>query len=206
MFAVLALAPVLVMAGCAPYLQDRTSDLLDSFTFTSEAGSIGASVQAGPAGLGLNTVQPVLVRHNSFGLSGGRLGLVKIEESTLVVWRAQHVYAEPLEERHKGFSTESIFPVPYLWQQVDYDARERNLAPRYTQIELAAGFIGGWRLGANPGEWLDFLLGWAGLDLYGDDVAVREAKGREREQTVPDPGKGPDEGERRTPDVNPRNS
>ena len=41
----------------------------------------------------------------------------------------------------------------------------------YTQIEVAAGAGGSVRLGFNPGELLDFLFGWLGADLYGDDQA-----------------------------------
>ena len=42
---------------------------------------------------------------------------------------------------------------------------------RWTQIEVAAGLLGGVRLGFNPGELLDLLLGFFGVDLYDDDVA-----------------------------------
>ncbi|OVE81243.1 hypothetical protein BVY04_03710 [bacterium M21] len=44
--------------------------------------------------------------------------------------------------------------------------------PYLTQIEAAAGFGAGIRLGVNPGEFLDFLLGWFGLDPYCDDLGV----------------------------------
>ncbi len=45
---------------------------------------------------------------------------------------------------------------------------------RWTQFEVAAGLLGGVRLGFNPGELLDFLLGFFGADLYGDDLARGE--------------------------------
>ena len=45
---------------------------------------------------------------------------------------------------------------------------------RWTQIEVAAGLFGDVRLGFNPGELLDFLLGFFGADLYGDDIARGE--------------------------------
>lgn len=38
-----------------------------------------------------------------------------------------------------------------------------------TQCDLVLGLGYSIRLGANPGELLDFLLGWAALDIYGDD-------------------------------------
>ena len=37
-------------------------------------------------------------------------------------------------------------------------------------MEVAAGLVGGIRLGFNPGELLDFIMGFLGLDLYGDDL------------------------------------
>ncbi|MDE0838730.1 MAG: hypothetical protein OSB41_06700 [Kiritimatiellae bacterium] len=40
----------------------------------------------------------------------------------------------------------------------------------YTQMELAVGVGLTLRLGFNPGELLDLLLGFASLDLYGDDL------------------------------------
>jgi len=42
-------------------------------------------------------------------------------------------------------------------------------APYYSQIEVAAGILLTVRVGVNPGEFLDFLLGWTGIDIYGDD-------------------------------------
>ena len=38
-----------------------------------------------------------------------------------------------------------------------------------TQCELAAGLGPTVRLGFNPGELVDFILGWTTLDIYGDD-------------------------------------
>ena len=39
-----------------------------------------------------------------------------------------------------------------------------------TQIDLVGGFIGTARIGFNVGEFLDFALGWATIDIYGDDL------------------------------------
>jgi hypothetical protein len=40
----------------------------------------------------------------------------------------------------------------------------------YTQIEVVGGFIGTLRVGINPGEMADLLLGIFGLDIYKDDL------------------------------------
>jgi hypothetical protein len=42
--------------------------------------------------------------------------------------------------------------------------------PYYTQIEVAAGLYRGIRLGINPGEILDFILGWTTIDIFDDDL------------------------------------
>jgi len=49
-------------------------------------------------------------------------------------------------------------------------------APCYTQIEAVFGLGFTVRAGFNPGELLDFLLGWFGIDIYGDDLEARKLK------------------------------
>ena len=48
--------------------------------------------------------------------------------------------------------------------------------PSWTHLEAAAALGVGVRLGFNPGELLDFLLGFFGADLYGDDLARGEGE------------------------------
>jgi hypothetical protein len=43
--------------------------------------------------------------------------------------------------------------------------------PYYTDVRISIGLGPAVTLGANPGELLDFLLGWFGIDIYGDDKA-----------------------------------
>jgi len=40
----------------------------------------------------------------------------------------------------------------------------------YTQLELAAGLLLTLRIGFNVGEFTDFLLGWAHIDILSDDT------------------------------------
>ncbi len=102
----------------------------------------------------------------------------------------------------------SIIPSPRQWRGKLYHARSpfgtqgdlqkrRNLlkgnkknsegssdflAPLsyYTDIQLSIGLYFGLRIGLNPGELLDFLLGWTTLDFMGDDgpydPALKELK------------------------------
>ena len=46
----------------------------------------------------------------------------------------------------------------------------RGSAALYTQMEVVVGLGGTLRLGFNPGELLDFILGWATIDIYNDDL------------------------------------
>ena len=41
---------------------------------------------------------------------------------------------------------------------------------KYTDIEVTAAVIGGFSIGINPGELLDLLAGFFGLDIYRDDL------------------------------------
>jgi len=50
----------------------------------------------------------------------------------------------------------------------------------YTQIDAFAGALGGLRVGFNPGELVDFLLGWTTLDIYNDDLGARQSEGNHR--------------------------
>ena len=44
-----------------------------------------------------------------------------------------------------------------------------------TQIEVAAGLGGTLRLGFNPGELLDFILGFTTIDIFNDDLEKRKS-------------------------------
>jgi hypothetical protein len=51
-----------------------------------------------------------------------------------------------------------------------------NPAPYYSQIEVVAAAGVSLRIGFNPGELLDFFLGWFGVDIYHDDLSKRTAR------------------------------
>ena len=52
--------------------------------------------------------------------------------------------------------------------------------PQMTQLDLTIGVGVSIRLGFNPGELLDFALGFVGLDLYDDDVAGAKEEEQEK--------------------------
>lgn len=55
----------------------------------------------------------------------------------------------------------------------------------YTQIEAVVALGPSVRLGFNPGELVDFLLGWAYVDIYKDDLERRMTEIEQAESTVP---------------------
>ncbi len=62
------------------------------------------------------------------------------------------------------------------WTAVSDPHANRPRHPYFTQIEVVAGLLGTLRLGFNPGELLDFILGWTTVDIFNDDRETREAK------------------------------
>ncbi|MDT8390564.1 MAG: hypothetical protein RRC34_08670 [Lentisphaeria bacterium] len=76
-------------------------------------------------------------------------------------------------QRGKSFSAKAPLPFLGLTRQPEY----------YTQIEVVVGVLGSIRLGFNPGELLDFILGWTTLDIYGDELGKRK-KIEQAESTV----------------------
>lgn len=62
------------------------------------------------------------------------------------------------------------FSVPVNSVSESTDRQSVWYAPYFTHVEVAAGAGGTIRIGTNPGEVLDFLLGFFGVDMYGDDL------------------------------------
>lgn len=174
-----ALVIVLTMfcSGCAsPYWQDRRADAADVFTATVGIG-YGATARIGPvhAGLGIHI--------DLYGLEAGEVG--ELTDSTSIKYDGPIavdycVVSQGDSEIHLGptcaargktvaFGSSST---PF-WNP---PPPESPNPARWTQIEVAAGLFGDVRLGFNPGELLDLLLGFFGVDLYGDDIARGERK------------------------------
>ena len=78
------------------------------------------------------------------------------------------------KKRGKLFRTANLYRSPYFpFFAIPVKNPEITLPqkiPYYTQIEVAAGLYRGIRLGINPGEILDFILGWTTIDIFDDDL------------------------------------
>ena len=157
--------------GCSsPYVTNRVRDAADIATVSLGYG-IGARARVSAIGTGL------FANRDLAGLRGGHLGALWESEGSLltdvdlVAYRME-VFPAPSEtadRRHKGFAAVGIGP----WTRGgEFEVfRHAHATPHfYTQIEVAAGLGPSVRLGLNPGELLDFLLGLARVDLFGDDL------------------------------------
>jgi hypothetical protein len=168
---------LLLTAGCA-YARHRARDAADIFTATVGMG-LGFGVQAAPIDTGLGLMW------DAFGVRDGCAGAnhpghfssgwdffypIGMKNS----WYAP--YARARAKYYEARCYGILFP--------EYKPGLKGtpaLPPCYTQLEVWVGLFGSLRLGVNPGELADFLLGFFGLDMYHDDV---EGAGR-----------SPDEGE-----------
>ena len=174
------LLPVLFCAGCAsPYWRDRRADAADVFTATVGIG-LGATARVGPLRAGLGA------HYDFYGVEAGETGELgtlpglvvagpSAGEVSFLLWGESAVDLDGgARRRGKNHCSSSVAsftrglnPVP-LW---DPPEPAGGNPARWTQIEVAAGLLGGVRLGFNPGELLDLLLGVFGVDLYDDDIA-----------------------------------
>jgi hypothetical protein len=179
---VIQLAGVVISAicsGCATtgYMGDRMRDAGDIFTATVGVGG-GAKARVGPvtAGLFLNS--------DKAGLRGGEVfssteefqrtprettSLIPIINYCVLLFVNDDFRATPDHDaRHKSYQAISFIPLISWVDEPKLDPRAKW--PYYTQIEAAVGLGGTLRLGFNPGELLDFILGWTTIDIFNDDL------------------------------------
>ncbi len=162
------------LTGCTtPYMVDRGRDTADIFTATVGEGS-GLKVQVGPLAIGL------FGNIDTYGLRGGQIdeficngydGYSMLDFNVLIIGGQTFVpkNAAILRQRHKCYDTVwGILMQPR--RQPKGDSWSRGHLYSLTQIEIAGGVGRTFRLGFNPGELLDFILGWTTLDIYNDDL------------------------------------
>ena len=184
-----------LLAGCASgYLADRGRDALDVVTLTLGVGG-GAKARVGP-------VQVAVIENSD--MIGIRAGTAFADALDWHDNDERYVLPFP-RRRYKDKSTawRGIKDADTEWifgEEKFADGRHTVVARRgkevdafspvycpviclgrgaqhWTQIEVAGGIGLTVRLGLNPGELLDFLLGWGAVDLYGDDIEMRKDAG-----------------------------
>jgi hypothetical protein len=181
----------LLCSGCTTtgYFGDRGRDASDIFTATVGVG-LGAKARVGPVHAGL------LMCQDRYGLRYGErvwpstvagdmwdLDLTALchDQVSLTQPRGGNVYsrrkkdyiARPLfSHTQKGYlGPESGLGMPFVC--VLHPDKQRNASQSiayFTQIDVVLAIGGSVRLGFNPGELADFLLGWTTLDIFRDDL------------------------------------
>jgi hypothetical protein len=156
--------------GCS-YVRNRLNDAKDVFTLTAGVGA-GAKARLGP-------LQAGLIYHNDrVGLRAGELfagqeeGRSPGEDINLLIAGFDYFWlpgqAEERRKNHGGANL--IVPLGNLGHEITYRG------PAYwTQIEVTGGALLSGKVGFNPGELIDLILGFCGVDIYSDDIAGRSA-------------------------------
>lgn len=151
------------------YFNDRIMDSRDIFTFTAVYGAAaGVKAQVGPIGAGLY-FQPGSVGHgvdlsNENGLKSGELSYHHVTDFAILL------------------GLDSSSPESMKDSGIRHELRSKNYKsplkhpPAYTRLGFAAALGIGLRVEFNVGELLDFLLGFALIDIYGDDIYLKNQK------------------------------
>ncbi|NQT19209.1 MAG: hypothetical protein HQ592_05855 [Planctomycetes bacterium] len=157
--ATLALAAALPAFGCAEYIENRADDLAD-IARLNIGGGYGASVDAS------------ITRYVRFSAGGyektvkagfvGRQGGIWKERRQGLAFVGG--YTETSREPIRG---NALLPPPDTTDRLQpwYADEERGV----TEIAVSLLIFGGFELGVDPGQMLDFIVGLAGIDIYEDD-------------------------------------
>ncbi|MCK5801588.1 MAG: hypothetical protein KAI66_02090 [Lentisphaeria bacterium] len=192
-------AIALLTNGCAMrgYMGNRGRDIADVLTFSVGTG-LGVKAQLGPLHF-----TPVLMCADQAGLRGGEVFAVSAGDEDLehiplsvgALWWANDVFwlpqdGERLQARGKAvfafppgarddqqfsLASETIpfVCVPRMKWESEGLVLKKYPAHYLTQLEVVVAVMGSVRLGVNPGELVDLVVGFFGLDLYGDDLGGR---------------------------------
>jgi len=158
-------------SSCA-FTENRLRDVGDIFTITCGIG-FGGGLHVGPVSTGAGMVWDV------YGLSSGYFGKNQMGHFSsgcsfhLIVIGTEDAWSN-LETRNraKEYNADCYFIGLPVYEQ---GLKGKPLVPPYFfQFEASAGFFGALRVGFNVAELVDFVLGFAGIDLLRDDVARLE--------------------------------
>ena len=147
------------------YFRDRLMDFRDIMSVTDPIGVVGgAKAQVGPIGVGLY-LEPGAAGHGDFtdeyGLKNGEFAKQDTEEIVLLFGSSSSsvdLSAEGSKRAEK--------------RKKNYESALSHL-PAYTRLGFAIAIFSGVKLEVNPGELLDFVLGIVLIDIYRDDVYLR---------------------------------
>jgi hypothetical protein len=173
---------VCFFGGCTrmeSYFINRAHDAGDIVFITTGLG-LGANARIGPLHAGLLANYDWYGWHNQWiGAASGEEWLGRIDFDWTI--GAMQQFACETDKREKGYTAIGGLPrsgeswaggFPFL-TSVEYLSTKDNALfdPFYTQIEVCAGLVGSAHAGVNPGELVDFALGFVGIDIFDDDIA-----------------------------------
>lgn len=157
------------------WFSDRYRDLLDIASLSLEVGGIGAQATLGPVDVGLFTSRHPTVTGmggiswgvtstdvlTGYGLRSGLWGEYAAEQKTLFFG---------VQESLKWDDDPAACTPVRGYRRKDWN---RELpAYAYTRLGVSAALGVGLRLEFNPGELVDFVLGWFGFDIYGQTAGL----------------------------------
>ncbi|XDD49669.1 hypothetical protein AB3N59_14900 [Leptospira sp. WS92.C1] len=158
------------------YLASRVKDFAEIFTLTINTNEYGARAIVGPLSLGLhmqtdkNAGRIPNINISSFGLQGGLIGPKNSSELTILFLTIGDI---SLASGKYGYQLNRVKQSHYLPFKVKGEAGSSHLKSfEYTRLGVSAGLYLGLRAEVNPGELLDFLLGFLGVDIYDDDFEI----------------------------------
>ena len=193
---ILAALVAAMVSGCASvgdYWKDRGRDAADIFTVTGGLG-VGAKARVGPVGTGL------LLQSDMAGVRGGSIEKPSYDsfDVTLLCVGVEcfdlaefNIERESKDYRGKSFSADNECGLCFPRNKFSISEMSERFYhtkwPYYTHIEAVAALGPSVRLGFNPGELLDFLLGFAKVDIADDDTAAQlREKARPRPKAYPE--------------------
>jgi hypothetical protein len=178
MMSCLAITFAAWLTGCATpgYWADRGRDSLDVFTIQVGYG-LGAKARVGPLQSGL------LMDIGGPGVRGGDLmgiedvdsdGKPAKQDYVGIVVGMESFYGTGMTRRRgKSFSSGQLAVIAWPWRREESGWQfAKEPASFFTQIEAVGAAGPSFRLGFNPGELLDFILGWFPVDIYKDDLGA----------------------------------
>jgi hypothetical protein len=160
-----------LITGCS-YLKSRGRDFTDIVTLSGEGYCANVSCQIAflPFGAGW-------AEGKGFGSRIGHLGSYEYKEINVLTY-TERTFGPDNLPRGKAYKMKGfwfVIPLYYINFIPSFIKHKGSLASQ-CQIEVAAGLGAGLRAGVNPGEALDFLLGFFTVDIFKDDFPGEKGK------------------------------
>lgn len=180
-FGITGLLGIMIMfSGCATtYMSDRGRDAADIFTATVGIGA-GAKARVGPIQAGLlGDCHLTGLRAGKFPCRQQQCDIPATFDLQAVAFGLQCLRCDDHIPGQRGKEFEADFNWIPFWAP----AKPHGFPPEvpscpayWSQIEVVIGLGPTIRLGFNPGELVDFLLGWVHVDIYKDDLERRMSR------------------------------